>query len=225
MYKVIGLTACVAAFAAPTAWSQGDALDHARSLSAAFRSAAEEITPSVVKITSRIKSRTVNGERMDSPFRGNPLLEEFFRDFEGSPMRTPAREGLGSGIVIATDGVILTNNHVVQGADEIIVSFDDGRQFEADADDIKTDPQTDLAIIRLPDAEGLTPATLGDSEDLQIGDWVIAVGHPFDYEQTVSAGIISGIGRELSGRGLRSRFIQTDAAINPRQQRRAVGEP
>ena len=122
---------------------------------------------------------------------------------------------MGSGVIIDRSGIVLTNNHVVEGADEVIVHLADGREFKAD--DIKTDEQTDLAVLRIKGAGSLPAATLGDSDKLQIGDWVIAIGNPFELEQTVSAGIISGMGRELNtrSRACGPSFLQTDAAINP----------
>jgi serine protease Do len=119
---------------------------------------------------------------------------------------------VGSGVIVSDDGLVITNNHVVEGADEVVVELADGREFEAA--EIKTDPESDLAVIRLADARGLPVAKLGDSDKLSIGDWVIAIGNPFELETTVSAGIISGKGREL-GSIRRAQFLQTDAAINP----------
>ena len=208
-------------------------VSQANALSEAFRNAAERIMPSTVKITSSAKARIVerqqspgkSGEEEDSPsqnpFQGTPF-EDFFKDLPGNGknfnfrQQVPARQGLGTGMIVDPRGIILTNNHVVEGADEVIVTLLDGRQFSAT--EIKTDPQTDLAILHIKTDEPLPAVKFGDSDKLRIGDWVIAVGHPFDYEQTVSAGIVSGVGRDLNGRvgrGLRSRFIQTDAAINP----------
>ena len=107
----------------------------------------------------------------------------------------PHREGMGSGVIIDKSGIVLTNNHVVEGADEVTVQLADGREFKAE--DIKTDPQTDLAVLRIKGAGTLPAATLGNSDELEIGDWVIAIGNPFGLDHTVSAGIISGKGREL----------------------------
>jgi serine protease Do len=115
-------------------------------------------------------------------------------------------------VIVDAAGIVLTNNHVVEGADEVTVELPDGREFKAT--DIKTDPESDLAVVRLADAKDLPVAKLGDSDKLSIGDWVIAIGNPFELETTVSAGIISGKGRELSGIR-RAQFLQTDAAINP----------
>ncbi len=122
-----------------------------------------------------------------------------------------AREGVGSGVIVDPSGIILTNNHVVDGADEVLIELADGREFKAD--EVKTDPASDLAVLRIKGAGSLPTATLGDSDQMQIGDWVLAIGNPFGLEQTVSAGIISGKGRELET--TRARMLQTDAAINP----------
>merc|ERR1711907_273063 len=132
-----------------------------------------------------------------------------FEQFEG---RAPQREGTGTGVVISEDGLILTNNHVVSGADVVTVELADGREFTAE--DIRTDPQTDLAILRIKGAGDLQAAKLGDSDGVQIGDWVLAIGNPFQLEASVSAGIISAKGRSL-GAASRASFLQTDAAINP----------
>ncbi len=198
-------------------------LRHAEQLSAAFHNAAEIALPSVVTIRSKTKAQPVashrgqtpQGPQGENPFKGTPF-EDFFNDrgfqFHGQMPNMPRREGMGSGVIIDSSGIVLTNNHVVEGADEVTVHLADGREF--DAEDIKTDPATDMAVIRISGAGVLPAAKLGDSDKLQIGDWVIAIGSPFELDQTVSAGIISGRGRELSSIR-RAKFLQTDAAINP----------
>ncbi len=193
----------------------------ARGLSHAFRAASEAIVPAVVTIETHSKPRVAqerngNGRSQANPFKGTPF-EDFFNDndprFRGDPGGSrPRREGTGSGVIVDKSGIILTNNHVVEGADEVTVRLADGREFTAS--DIKTDPQTDLAVLRIKGAGTLPAAAIGDSDKLATGDWVIAVGNPFGLDLTVSAGIISGKGREL-GAGQRTRFLQTDAAINP----------
>jgi len=210
---------------------------HAFGLSQAFRQAANDIVPAVVTIEVTTKPKPVEmnpnprgqGRVMpfgegENPFKGTPF-EDFFK--EGAPQGfqfhgnrggehsrqfTPRREGTGSGVIIDKSGLILTNNHVVADADEVTVRLNDGREFKGT--DIHTDPQTDLAILRIKDGGSLPVARLGNSNDMEIGDWVIAVGNPFGLDSTVSAGIISGKGREL-GSGQRTRYLQTDAAINP----------
>jgi serine protease Do len=194
------------------------ALEHANMLSEAFNHAAEVAMPSVVTIYSKAKSQAVSNPSRapgQNPFKGTPF-EEFFegRDLEQFGQQMP-REGMGSGVIIDRSGIVLTNNHVVEGADEVTVHLADGRDFEAE--NIKTDKQTDLAVLQIKGAGTLPAATLGDSDKLKIGDWVMAIGNPFQLEQTVSAGIISGKGRDLPSRTrpVRTQFLQTDAAINP----------
>jgi serine protease Do len=207
-----------------------DALVHANALSRAFRHAAEHATPSVVVVRSETKAKRPPAGRgqqrrgrenaRENPFKGTPF-EDFFRDGmpegfdpegQGPEGRTPPRSGVGSGVIVDAAGLVLTNNHVVEGADEVTVELPDGRAFKAT--EIKTDPESDLAVVRLENARDLPVAKLGDSDKLEIGDWVIAIGNPFELETTVSAGIISGKGREL-GSIRRAKFLQTDAAINP----------
>jgi len=224
---VAAATAAGLMLALPTAraddsMATAQALMHANALSTAFRHAAEIATPSVVVVRSEVKPRRVRGRapggRPGNPFEGTPF-EGMFPDglpegleFNMPEGRMPGRAGVGSGVIVSDDGLVITNNHVVEGADEVIVELADGREFKAV--DIKTDPDSDLAVVRLEDARGLPVAKLGDSDSLEIGDWVIAIGNPFELETTVSAGIISGKGREL-GSIRRAQFLQTDAAINP----------
>jgi serine protease Do len=195
-----------------------DALRHAQYLSEAFNDASAIATPSVVTIRSKTKAVPVSrgGRNGENPFKGTPF-EQFFegRDLEDLMPNMPnfPKQGMGSGVIIDPSGIVLTNNHVVDGADEVMVHLADGREYKAQ--EIKTDPKTDLALLYIKGAGTLPAAKLGDSDKLKIGDWVIAVGNPFELEQTVSAGIISGMGRDLSKPGLRARYLQTDAAINP----------
>jgi serine protease Do len=174
------------------------------------------VLPTVVKIKARMNERRImrrDGSE-ENPLRGTPF-EDFFNDprlFGPFEERIPRREGTGSGVIIDSAGVILTNNHVVGEADQVIVELADGRQFKGE--DIRTDPQTDLAVVRINGAGTLPAAQLGDSTKLEIGDWVLAIGNPFELEASVSAGIISAKGRSL-GAATRTSFLQTDAAINP----------
>jgi len=204
-----------------------DPVHHATALSKAFRDAAEVATPSVVVVRSSVKPQreSRDGERPrgqrrrgENPFKGTPFEHMFpdgvpegleFNMPEGMPRRSA---GVGSGVIVDPKGIVITNNHVVEDADEVIVELADGREFKAT--DIKTDPESDLAVVRLADAADLPTAKLGNSDKLSIGDWVIAIGNPFELETTVSAGIISGKGREVGGIR-RAQFLQTDAAINP----------
>jgi Do/DeqQ family serine protease len=165
----------------------------------------ERVTPAVVNINSktRVKVR-------------NPLLDDpFFRQFFGmqNAPRERIEQSLGSGVVIdAAKGYVLTNNHVVEGADDISVTLHDGRTLKAKL--IGTDADTDVAVIQIP-AENLSALTLADSNQLRVGDFVVAVGNPFGVGQSASSGIVSGLNRTgLGGRGFQN-FIQTDATINP----------
>jgi serine protease Do len=198
-------------------------MKHATALSRAFRNAAEVAMPSVVTIRSKTRAKVVRQTPQlkpgENPFKGTPF-EDFFNEHgrEGFALpnmpspNMPPQQGMGSGVIIDKSGIVLTNNHVVQGADEVIIHLADGRDFKGY--DIKTDEQTDLAVVRFHAPDDIPVARMGDSDKLEIGDWVIAIGNPFELEQTVSAGIISGKGREL-GSVRRAKFLQTDAAINP----------
>lgn len=180
--------------------------------------ASEKALPAVVHIKFVQNSKTQTVEVESNPF------DDFFGDpfgFFGNPggqggkqkrqMRTPKKEGTGSGVIISTDGYIVTNNHVVNGADELTVTLEDNREFNARI--IGTDPSTDLALIKI-DGKNLPTLPIGDSDKLRVGEWVIAVGNPFGLNNTVTAGIISAKARSLGANGVES-FIQTDAAINP----------
>jgi serine protease Do len=177
-----------------------------------FATLAEHLGPSVVNISTTSQPEAAP----QSPFgQGNP--QEFFEPFErwfGAPMpRRPFRErSLGSGFVINRDGVILTNNHVVENADEIVVRLSNEKEYKAKI--IGRDPKTDIAVIKIDGASGLTPVTMGDSDALRVGEWVMAIGNPFGLENTVTAGIVSAKGRFI-GQTSYDQFIQTDVAINP----------
>ena len=167
----------------------------------------------------QVKENGDDEEEMPSeadPF-GDVLPPEFRHYFKQMPKRgTPMPRGevssVGSGVIIDPSGIILTNNHVVDGGGKIVVRLHDGREFEGF--DIKTDPKTDLAIIHIKGAGPLIAAKFANSDEAQVGDWVLALGDPFGLEGTVTAGIISAKGRSL-GNTPRESFIQTDAAINP----------
>jgi len=165
----------------------------------------ERVTPSVVNVYTQTRVR-VRSPLMDDPF---------FRRFFNVPdvPRERISQSLGSGVIVdADEGFVLTNNHVIAGADDISVTLSDGRNFEAEV--IGTDPDTDLAMIRIP-AEDLAALPFADSSRLRVGDFVVAVGNPFGLGQTVTSGIVSALGR-TGFRGLEfQNFIQTDASINP----------
>ena len=177
-----------------------------------FSVIADRVRAGVVNI--QVSKKVSNAELPD--FRGNPFGDrnpfgEFFGPFGGNP---PVRkqQGVGSGCIISKDGFILTNNHVVEGADQIKVKLADGK--ERDGRIIGRDPKTDLALVKIDGEPELRPLKLGDSDSLKVGNWVVAVGSPFGLEQTVTAGIVSAKGRVI-GSGPYDNFIQTDASINP----------
>lgn len=171
--------------------------------------AVQRVGPAVVRIDAVRTVRTEAPEVFDDPF--------FRRFFGGSPFPPSERteEGAGSGFIIREDGVILTNAHVVEGADQVTVKLKDGRGFDGRV--LGQDPVTDVAVIKI-EAEALPAVMLGDSEQLQPGEWAIAIGNPLGLDNTVTVGIISATGRTSSEVGVpdkRVGFIQTDAAINP----------
>ncbi|MDT7043298.1 DegQ family serine endoprotease [Candidatus Nitronereus thalassa] len=170
---------------------------------------------SVVNISSTRKKEETS-QRSPSPFFDDPLFRRFFgEEFEHRfRQQEPRRQeqGLGSGVIVSQDGYIITNNHVVEQADELMVLLGDKRKFPAKL--IGTDPKTDLAVIKIAE-KGLPTLQWGDSRNLQVGELVLAVGNPFGLNQTVTMGIISAIGRANMGIVDYEDFIQTDAAINP----------
>lgn len=176
--------------------------------------AAENAVNSVVYIKVTVNSRTQTIQYSD-PF------EDFFGDFFGRggggqqqrKIQTPKRTGAGSGVILTADGYIVTNNHVVQDADELTVKLNDNREYKARI--IGLDKTTDLALIKI-EAEGLQPIKVANSDDLKLGEWVLAIGNPFSLTSTVTAGIVSAKARSLGATpGSIESFIQTDAAINP----------
>lgn len=164
-----------------------------------FSGAARRAAPAVVSINT---SKAVRHPRSNDPW-----FQFFFGD-----QGTQAQTGLGSGVIISPDGYILTNNHVVEGADEIEVTLTDSRRARATV--IGTDPETDLAVLKV-DLDKLPVIVLGDSDQLAVGDQVLAIGNPFGVGQTVTSGIVSALGRSQLGINTFENFIQTDAAINP----------
>jgi Do/DeqQ family serine protease len=166
-----------------------------------FSAAAKAASGAVVSIiASKAANRTPNSE------------DPWFRFFFGEQVRNEAQVGLGSGVIVSPNGYILTNNHVVEGADDIEVILIDARKAKAKV--IGTDPETDLAILKI-ELTKLPVIVLGSSESLEIGDQVLAIGNPFGVGQTVTSGIISALGRSQLGINVFENFIQTDAAINP----------
>ncbi|MEQ1893513.1 MAG: Do family serine endopeptidase, partial [Planctomycetota bacterium] len=179
--------------------------------SRAFRDVAKHIQPSVVSVVAVHERPDANELQR---LHGNlPLpLGDDLRRFLGDGRQMPAPQGQGTGVIVAADGVIATNNHVVQGASKLEVHLADGRTLPAEV--LGTDPETDLALLRV-EAHDLPVAELGDSKLMEPGDWVVAVGNPFGLDHTVTVGVVSAIGRTGIGVADYENFIQTDAAINP----------
>jgi serine protease Do len=171
----------------------------------------KEVSPAVVNISTTQVVR-FNRPRMRSPFGQQDPFEEFWNNFFGNMPREQKRRSLGSGFIVSEDGYILTNNHVVEKADEIAVTLLDKEEFKAEV--VGTDPKTDIALIKIKTGKKLPFVRLGDSEKLEIGEWVVAIGNPFGLGHTVTAGIVGAKGR-IIGSGPYDDFIQTDASINP----------
>jgi serine protease Do len=176
-----------------------------------FSAVLKPALPAVVNISS---SRVVKGGRNQmSPMFNDPFFRQFFGDQFGQGEVRPQREqSLGSGVIVSSDGTILTNNHVIDGATDIKVFLNDKREFQAKL--VGTDPKTDIAVLKI-DASNLPTLPLGDSNQLQVGDLIFAIGDPFGVGETATMGIVSATGRGGFGIESYENFIQTDAAINP----------
>jgi serine protease Do len=191
-----------------------------------FADLVEKYSPTVVNISTTTKAKEVKKDKRSnrkqrSPFGGgNSPLDKFFEDFfqgmpqsNGSPRRSRPKSSLGSGLIISADGYVITNHHVVHGADDIIVKLsDDKTEYEAEL--IGSDSKTDVALLKIKPEGKLPFSPLGDSDKVRVGDWSIAIGNPFGLGGTVTAGIVSALGRNIN-QGPYDDFIQTDAAINP----------
>ncbi len=165
-----------------------------------------QVIPGVVNISTTTRVRVEL-----NPLLNDPFFRQFFR-IPNVPLEQQ-RQSLGSGVIVDADrGYVLTNRHVIAGADQISVTLSDGRRFEAQL--VGADRQTDIAVIRIP-AERLSGVPLGDSDALEVGDFVVAIGNPFGLGQTVTSGIVSALGRRVRDISGREKFIQTDASINP----------
>jgi Do/DeqQ family serine protease len=170
-----------------------------------FAPAVKRAAPAVVNVYAAKIQRT-------NPFFDDPLFRRFFGDSDME--RNQVRRSLGSGVIVDSAGFVVTNNHVIEGADEIKVALADKREFEADL--VLKDPHTDLAVLRIKDGQNRFPVIdLGNSDDLEVGDLVLAIGNPFGVGQTVTHGIVSALARTQIGATDYKSFIQTDAAINP----------
>lgn len=184
-----------------------------------FVAVSQKVTPSVVHIS--ISKKVKMGSQEQDPFQdffGDEFFRRFFRDRMPSPKDRDGKEreyrqqGMGSGVIINSQGYILSNNHVVRDADKVVVKLDDKREFEAKV--VGGDEKTDIAVLKI-EGSGFPYADLGDSDNIAVGQWVLAIGNPFGLSQTVTAGIISAKGRSHVGIADYEDFIQTDAAINP----------
>jgi serine protease Do len=197
--------------------AQEKALENLKETGKAFASVAKGASPAVVFI--RVEKTVSQGPMFR---QGSPFNDEFFRRFFGEPgpgfPQMPQQQqkrqvqSQGSGFIISPDGYILTNNHVVGDADKVIVKLLDGREFTADT--VGTDPPTDVAVIKI-DAKNLPVLPLGDSDRIEVGEWVLALGNPFGLSHTLTAGIVSAKGRSSVGIADYEDYLQTDAAINP----------
>ncbi|MDH4202361.1 MAG: Do family serine endopeptidase [Phycisphaerae bacterium] len=188
-----------------------------RKTSKAFSGVAKQATPAVVAVQVRTK---IEAQSMGfGP--GSPFDEDFFERFFGRPMprgqqrqQPRYQEGQASGFVISADGYILTNNHVVEDADEITVVMGDGQEYEK-VKLVGTDDKADVALLKIENVDDLPYLELGNSDELEMGEWVIAIGNPFGLTETLTVGVVSALGRKLGRPDVYQDFIQTDAAINP----------
>ena len=187
-------------------------------LQQSFVGVAEHVRPAVVHLGTIQRAKMRRGPSLPPGSSDDPFFKDFFNQFFGSEGPAPRSEyrqpGLGSGVIIDKRGLVLTNFHVVKGADEIIIRLSDKREYRGQI--LGTDPKTDVALVRFqPDQHPLTVAPLGNSDSLRVGEWAIAIGNPFGLDQTVTVGVISATGRSDVGIATYENFIQTDASINP----------
>ena len=188
----------------------------AEALQMGFVDVAQQVRPAVVHLGTIQRAKTRRGPNLP---QGNddPFFRDFFNQFfgsEGPDSRSEFRRpGLGSGVIIDKRGLVLTNFHVIKGADEILIRLSDKREYRGQI--MGTDPKTDLAVVKFQPDHEVTVATLGNSDALRVGEWAIAIGNPFGLDQTVTVGVISATGRSDVGIATYENFIQTDASINP----------
>ena len=189
----------------------------ADALQAAFVTVAEKVRPSVVNIGTVQVSRSRRAPAVPGPGTDDPFFKDFFDQFfgRGGPGRREEfrQPGLGSGVIIDKRGYVLTNYHVIRGADSVTVKLSSKQEFQGRI--VGTDGKTDLAIIKFQPEGDLRVAALGDSDTLRVGEWAIAIGNPFGLDQTVTVGVVSATGRSEVGIATYENFIQTDASINP----------
>jgi serine protease Do len=215
--------------AVPLSAGEKQAVSHAMTLSEAFRAASDRVLPAVVSIQHTTEAKLVKRDAgpsmrgrgsLPKEFQNDPLLRRFFgEEGFGIPggdelpdMRSMPQSSSGSGVIIDKSGIVLTNNHVVAGGGKVVVKLHDGREFQAT--EVKTDPNTDIAVVKIKADGDLPAAVMGDSDVMRIGDWVLALGQPFGLQDTVTAGIISAKQRNVAITK-HAEFLQTDAAINP----------
>ena len=191
--------------AAPPALAEQRVPESQAEISLSFVPLVKQATPAVVNIYAR---RVVESR---SPFAGNPLFGDMFRDYGGRPQ---VQNSLGSGVILSDDGIVVSNYHVVGQASDIRVVLNNGAEYEARV--LLGDEEADLAILKLEGAEEMPSLPLRDSDSVEVGELVLAIGNPFGVGQTVSSGIVSGLARSGTATGnARGYFIQTDAPINP----------
>lgn len=203
----------IAAFAllsAPMAHAQEQVPTSQNQINLTFAPLVKGVAPAVVNVYA---ARQVTQRR--SPFAGDPFFERFFgnRGFGGQQQQRRTAQSLGSGVIVAQEGIVITNVHVVREADEVRIALRDGREFEAEV--LLLDERSDLAVLKVEANEPLPTVQLGDSEALEVGDLVLALGNPFGVGQTVTSGIVSALARSQNGVNDFGFFIQTDASINP----------
>ena len=229
------LAACILFLFIISPWSANAAdegIDNLRETGKAFASVARKVSPSVVFIQVESRAADSSVPQFSSPFGEFPFGDDFFKRFFGDQFpgmprfndpRRPREErralGQGSGFVFASESgllsdktYIMTNSHVVEGADKISVKFKDGREFNAKV--TGSDPQSDVAVIEI-EADGMPALQMGNSSELEVGEWVVAIGNPFGLSYTLTVGVVSAKGRTSIGINDYEDFIQTDAAINP----------
>src|SRR3989338_6264356 len=188
----------------------------AEALQSAFVAVADHVRPAVVHIGTLQAPPPRRPPAVPGPFADDPAFKDFFDQFFGRRGARPEefhRPGLGSGVIIDRRGYVLTNHHVVRGADGVTVRLSSKQEFRGRI--VGTDTKTDLAVIRFDPTTELTVAKLGDSDTLRVGEWAIAIGNPFGLDQTVTVGAVSATGRSDVGIATYENFIQTDASINP----------
>jgi serine protease Do len=202
---VIALTVMMGSGHAQTTLEQD--IQQLERMSNTFAAVSARVQAGVVAVSTE---RTVASS---SPFRGLPFDDPVFRRFFRVPQRKRRTQGLGSGVIISSDGYVLTNNHVVEGADRISIDLTDGRTFQAEI--VGRDEKSDVAVLKVNADVKLPTVPIGNSDSLKVGQWVLAIGNPFGLQHTVTYGIVSAMGRGDVGIADIEDFIQTDAAINP----------